>query len=157
MIKEGNTEAAKSLIERGVGVTLADKDNGVTPLHWAVYHGNTVVAAMLLAKGAEADKPKENGVTPLGYVIWRAIRAATDRDTKPYHLYADPVTHQGTKDIVKAVIKEREAIIMLLVAHGADPTTSCGSMGSDKYFTLLKLMHLSGYEGGVKAYLEYKS
>jgi len=46
-------------------INKPDKDNGFTPLHWAVITHQTNMAAFLLAKGARANAADLYGMTPL--------------------------------------------------------------------------------------------
>ena len=43
----------------------ASQPDGMTPLHWATYHGKVDVMERLLAAGAKADPSNDYGVTPL--------------------------------------------------------------------------------------------
>jgi ankyrin repeat protein len=47
----------------------------ITPLHWAVFAGNTEVAALLIQEGADVNARDVNQKTPLH---WAASRGMTE-------------------------------------------------------------------------------
>ena len=61
---DGNTDVAKSLIEKYANIDAQDND-GRTPLHRACYDGNEDVADFLIVNGANIDAKDNNGRTPL--------------------------------------------------------------------------------------------
>jgi len=62
--EEKDQSAITSLIEAGADVNAAQVD-GMTALHWAVYHDNTETARRLLQAGADVQAKNRYGVTPL--------------------------------------------------------------------------------------------
>jgi hypothetical protein len=64
----GNDAAVvRLMLESGWPAGVADSD-GVTPLHWAAFHGNAAMAADLLQHGAPRDvQDRNHHSTPLGW------------------------------------------------------------------------------------------
>jgi len=52
--EDGNIEAVKQHLAAGTAVN-AKSDDGGTPLHNAAYYGRTVIAELLIAKGADVN------------------------------------------------------------------------------------------------------
>ena len=66
--KQGDVEAVKQFIVAGEDVNAKD-NNGVSPLHYAVYYGEKEVAELLIAKGADVNAKDEDAETPLDNAI----------------------------------------------------------------------------------------
>jgi ankyrin repeat protein len=62
--EEGNIDALKSLLERGVDINARGASNQ-TPLHVAVVEGNVDVVRLLVERGAEVESRNNFGRTPL--------------------------------------------------------------------------------------------
>ena len=60
---EGNIEAVKQHIAAGTDVDA--KTSGETPLHWAARFGQSQVAELLIAEGADVNAKNVVGQTPL--------------------------------------------------------------------------------------------
>ena len=60
----GQTEAAKLLLEKGAKINNRHKD-GSTALHAAAFLGRTETVKLLLEKGADVSLKKDDGMTPL--------------------------------------------------------------------------------------------
>jgi ankyrin repeat protein len=45
----------------------AKRSNNETPLHWAALNGQTMIAEMLINKGAKTEVKNSDGSTPLDY------------------------------------------------------------------------------------------
>ena len=65
-VKEGNIEAVKQHLAAGTDVN-AKNDNGVTPLHGAVFSGHKELIELLIAKGADVNAIDADGKTPLDW------------------------------------------------------------------------------------------
>jgi ankyrin repeat protein len=63
--RQGETEAAKALLEAGADVNQRGAGDPVTPLLIATINGHFDLAKMLLDKGADPNLAQANGVTPL--------------------------------------------------------------------------------------------
>lgn len=61
--RRGNVEAAEALLERGANIEARDS-LGETPLRRSVNCGQTGVAALLLARGADPHSVGSKGLTP---------------------------------------------------------------------------------------------
>ena len=62
---KGHESVALALIEAKADVNQVDKVLGLTPLHWAAYHGQQAVVQALIAAGARIDPANQEGTTPL--------------------------------------------------------------------------------------------
>jgi ankyrin repeat protein len=77
-----------ALLEKGTGVDAAQAD-GMTALHWAVYHDDLPTATLLVKAGANARAGNRYGVTPLSLacrngnaeVVRLLLEAGADPDT----------------------------------------------------------------------------
>ncbi|NOZ22025.1 MAG: ankyrin repeat domain-containing protein, partial [Planctomycetes bacterium] len=58
----GNLAAVKELVAKGANVNCHGQQ-GLTPLHNAVYNGNVELAEFLIAKGADVNAKSWNGRT----------------------------------------------------------------------------------------------
>ena len=66
--EEGNVEAVKGYLARGVNVDERDESYGGTPLHFAAYSGSEVVE-LLIANGADVNAKNQADATPLDKAI----------------------------------------------------------------------------------------
>lgn len=57
------------LIERGSDLTIAGKDDGNTPLHWACFSENIGSVRLLLEHGADAEASNKPGLTPFDLAL----------------------------------------------------------------------------------------
>ena len=65
LLMSGNATAARVLVEQKADVNAAQGD-GMTPLHWAVYHDDFETARLLLKAGAKVNvETRVNAITPL--------------------------------------------------------------------------------------------
>ncbi|OUM58305.1 hypothetical protein PIROE2DRAFT_16455 [Piromyces sp. E2] len=60
----GNLKAVKFYVNAGVNVNGQHKMNGMTPLHWAVTRGHTIIAQYLLNNGADPTIKNSKGELP---------------------------------------------------------------------------------------------
>ena len=71
---EGRADEARTLIQAGAEVSLADSQ-GMTPLHFAAQEHHVDVARVLLDAGAAVDATDQHGNTPL----WKAVFSSNGR------------------------------------------------------------------------------
>jgi hypothetical protein len=85
--RSGNVETVTGLLDAGAGLEeLDDGPNGWTPLLHAIHKGQLGVVRLLLARGADPDRPARNGTSPVNLAasqgelaILRALVAAGAR------------------------------------------------------------------------------
>ena len=112
---EGNIEAVKQHIAAGTDVDA--KTGGETPLLWAARFGQSQVAELLIAEGADVNvKDDAWGFTPLGYAVSRGHKESTEL------LIAEGAEvnakdSDGSTPLHYAATKE---VAELLIAEGAD-------------------------------------
>ena len=63
--RNGDTEAVKQHLAKGVDVNARDTIFGVTPLEWATLLGETETAKLFIQKGADVNLRNKDGATPL--------------------------------------------------------------------------------------------
>jgi len=62
--ERGNGALVRTLLEGGAGVNVPQVD-GMTALHWAVYHDDAETAGLLVRSGADVNAENRYGVPPL--------------------------------------------------------------------------------------------
>ena len=114
-VQVGNIEAVKQHIAAGTDVDA--KTRGETPLLWAARFGQSQVAELLIAEGADVNvKDDAWGFTPLGYAVSRGHKESTEL------LIAEGAEvnakdSDGSTPLHYAATKE---VAELLIAEGAD-------------------------------------
>lgn len=63
-VKTKEQAAARALLKQGADVNASQGD-GMTALHWAVYHDDLEIAKLIIAAGADVDTENRYGVPPL--------------------------------------------------------------------------------------------
>ncbi|HUF73776.1 MAG TPA: ankyrin repeat domain-containing protein [Gammaproteobacteria bacterium] len=118
LIQDGASRQALALIESGADVNEAQGD-GTTPLHWAVYHIDTELVALLLERGADPNVINAYGSSPLGEAAKVAelglVETLLDAGADPDALNAD-----GQTVLMLAARSGSTEIARLLLEHGAD-------------------------------------
>jgi uncharacterized protein len=118
LIQDGAKREAIALIESGADVNEAQGD-GSTPLHWAVYHIDTELVALLLEHGADPDVINAYGSSPLGEA---AKVADLGLVTRLLEAGADPnaPNADGQTVLMLATRSGSTEIARSLLEHGAD-------------------------------------
>jgi ankyrin repeat protein len=68
-VRQGNTEAALLLLERGADLEGAKVGDDTTPLLMAIVNGHYDLALLLLARGADPNRSSSDGASPLFSVL----------------------------------------------------------------------------------------
>ena len=71
VVKQGDVEKVRKLIEADPALVYAKDERGLTMLHWAALLGRKKVAELLLDKGADVNSKDERGRAPLDLAIQR--------------------------------------------------------------------------------------
>ena len=109
----------RTLLDAGADVNAPQVD-GMTALHWAVYHGDPETAGLLVRSGAEVNAQNHYGVPPLSM-------AATNADAQIVTLLLDAgananaVLRGGETVLMTAARTGSLGAVRALLAHGADP------------------------------------
>lgn len=113
-----NLDVFKALLEGGADPDLAENLYGSTPLHAAVLDNLSTQTRLLLAAGANPDKPNGQGVAPLHLAI--SLRR-TEMTKLLLENGADPnlPTQRGTRPIDVAKRSADPFFLDLLLQHGA--------------------------------------
>ena len=69
MVRNGNLEQVKQLIESKKDVISAKNRNGCIPLHYSSYFGHKEITEYLIQKGADMNAKNDEGETPLHYAV----------------------------------------------------------------------------------------
>jgi len=113
-----NRQAAGDLLDQHVDVNAAQID-GMTALHWAVYHDDARLAERLVDAGADVKAANRYGVTPLSIACTNGNAAIVDLLLEAG---ADPNTalRGGEKALMTAARTGVLAPVKELLARGAD-------------------------------------
>ena len=117
--ERGSAAQVRTLLDSGADVNGAQGD-GMTALHWAVYHDDAAMATRLVHSGADVNAANSYGVTPVSL-------AATNRNANIVSVLLDAgadanATLQGGETVLMTAARTGsvEAVTALL-AGGADP------------------------------------
>jgi ankyrin repeat protein/acetyl esterase/lipase len=108
----------RTLIERHVDVNEAQAD-GMTALHWAVYHDASIEAKLLVEAGAQVESKNRYGVTPLALACQNGNGELVELLLTEG---ADPNTSlpSGETALMTASRTGRPEPVKSLLSHGAD-------------------------------------
>jgi uncharacterized protein len=108
----------RELIAEGADPNATQGD-GMTALHWAVYHEDLVTARLLIESGAQVNLTNRYGVTPLSLACVGGKTELVDRLLKAG---ADPqfALPGGETPLMTAARTGQTGPVRSLVAHGAD-------------------------------------
>jgi ankyrin repeat protein len=106
-----------ALVQQGADVNAAQVD-GMTALHWAVYHDDLSTTMLLLKAGASAKAANRYGVTPLSLactngnteIVERLLKSGADRNT---------TLSGGETALMTAARTGRTGPVQALLARGA--------------------------------------
>ncbi|XP_014671481.1 PREDICTED: ankyrin-1-like [Priapulus caudatus] len=141
----GRLDIVRLLLETGANPNVAETRNGATPLMMAVKDGEEAVVRMLLSHGADANAADSQGRNSLYYAAFSGwldiVRLLLEAGADPTSLYhaaclvrmdigrllleagADPnvaKTNSRAMPLMMAVNKGDEAVVRMLLSHGAD-------------------------------------
>ncbi len=117
--ERGRAAEVRTLLDAGADVNGTQVD-GMTALHWAVYHDDWAIATLLVQSGADVNAANRYGVTPVSL-------AATNTNARIVSLLLDAGAEAN------ATLKGEETVLMMaartgsveavkaLLAGGADP------------------------------------
>ncbi len=118
-VERGRAAQVRTLLDSGADVNGTQVD-GMTALHWAVYHDDAVTASLLSQSGADVSVENRYGVSPI-------LLAATNGNADVVRLLLDAgadanATLPGGEAVIMTAARTGsvEAVTALLVA-GADP------------------------------------
>jgi ankyrin repeat protein len=110
--------AALALLDDGVDVNSVQVD-GMTALHWAVFHEDAELAKRLVAAGADVNAENRYGVPPLAIACQNGntqlVELLLDADANPH------TTLRGGETVLMTAARTgRPGPVKALLAHGAD-------------------------------------
>ena len=117
--ERGHGELVRTLLDAGADVNAPQVD-GMTALHWAVYHDAGETAGLLVRSGANVEAENRYGVSPLSV-------AATNGNADIVTLLLDAganantVLRGGETVLMTAARTGSLAAVRALLTHGADP------------------------------------
>jgi ankyrin repeat protein len=119
--ERNDSAAVSALLKEGAAVDAAQPD-GMTALHWAVYHDNLELARALIAAGADATTSTRYGVRPLNIACTNGNEAIVEM------LLAAGADSNGTLPggetaLMTAARTGRIGPLRLLLARGAETNT----------------------------------
>ena len=117
-VEKQDSDTVSGLLEQGVDVNAPQVD-GMTALHWAVYHDDLKTAKLLIAAGADAGAANRYGVRPLSL-------ACTNGNSEIVELLlaqgaaADTSLRGGETALMTAARTGKIGPVKALLARGAD-------------------------------------
>jgi uncharacterized protein len=117
-VKENRPATARALLEKGVDVNAAHSD-GMTALHWAVYHDDLELVKRLTAAGANAKAENRYGVPPLSIACQNGnaeiVELLLDAGADP-----QAALRGGETPLMTAARTGKPGPVRALLARGAD-------------------------------------
>ena len=139
--RNGHTEVARLLLERGAELEAKDPD-GRTSLMWAAFNGHTEVVCLLLDRGADIEARDKDDWTPL---IW----ASSYGHTEVFRLLLDRGADIEARDkhcrtpLMWAAFNGYTEVFRLLLERGADLDVAAEGDTAES------MAHLYGHAGVV--------
>ena len=117
--ERGDMALVRTLLDGGADVNLPQVD-GMTALHWAVYHDDVATARLLVTAGAAVAKANRYGVPPLSVA---ATNGNADAVTLLLEAGANAnTTLRGGETVLMTASRTGSlGAVRALLAHGADP------------------------------------
>ena len=117
--ERGYGALVRTLLEGGAGVNVPQVD-GMTALHWAVYHDDAEMAGLLVRSGADVNAENRYGVPPLSVA---ATNGSADIVTLLLDAGADAnATLRGGETVLMTAARTGSlGAVRALLAKGADP------------------------------------
>jgi len=136
---EGHFQVLRLLLSAGADAACTT-NNGWTPLHVAAYQGREQAALLLLQHGAEVSAAHDDGGTPMRLRAGTRLWCGCSSRTAP--------TFRQRRRHSHAAAGGHEAVVRLLIAHGADVSAENNDGG-----TPLNLAQGRGHQGVVRLLL----
>ena len=138
-VREGDTEAARSLLSQGVDANEAEAD-GATALHWAVHRDDLETAELLIRAGANVNAANDYGVTPLSLACVNRNAALVE---KLLGAGANPNAARVTGETVLMTCSRTGSAegVKALLARGADANASEARRGQTAMMWALAEKH----------------
>ncbi|MDZ4848470.1 MAG: ankyrin repeat domain-containing protein [Pirellulaceae bacterium] len=117
-VKKNDLQAARTLLDQQVDVRSAQVD-GMTALHWAVYHDEFSLVQRILAAGADVATQNRYGVSPLSIACQNGssaiVKLLLDAGAEP-----NEKLHGGETPLMTASRTGQVGPVQELLARGAD-------------------------------------
>jgi len=117
-VEDGRRQEVLKLLEQGANVNAAQAD-GMTALHWAVYHDDLRTAERLLDAGAAVEERNRYGVTPLSLAAQNG-NAAMVRLLLEFGADSDSALPGGETALMTAARTGKIGAVRALLECGAD-------------------------------------
>lgn len=138
--RAGDVTAATRYLDGG-GEIEARTEQGYTPFILATYHGHDALAALLKKRGADACAVDNKGSDALMGVAFRGHLSTAKWLIAHGGCDINHTNREGQTALMMASLFGREAVIDVLLAHGADP-----NMVDRSGNTAAKLADMQGLE-----------
>lgn len=128
LVKSGNRQAVRAVLQRTPEAANAAEADGTTALHWAATSGDASLVTLLLKAGARANAVNRRGVTPL-------LLAATSGDAPTTKALMEAgadvnaTLGNGQSVLMLAARSGNPQVVKLLIDRGADVNAREQAMG----------------------------